>query len=296
MTHLTISAQQLAERFSLLEEDLTLIRKLGEKLSPRIEGLIEKFYEWLPILPEYQQFFPVGTSTERVKMLQVRYWQEFFLGKLDDAYVLKRQEVGGVHATIGLSLHGYLAAANQMFLLVCEEASTLLSERTAETLRAVAKLVHVDTAIIVDAFTTLSNERLTAQSEAIVAMSTPVAEIAKGILMLPLVGIIDSARAHDTMSAMLNQIRQAEARVFILDISGVAVVDTAVANHLIKMTKAAQLMGCDCVVSGLSPAIAETIVTLDIDVSTIDTRATLKDALATALVKTGLRLTTFEAE
>jgi rsbT co-antagonist protein RsbR len=93
------------------------------------------------------------------------------------------------------------------------------------------------------------------------------------------------------MSAMLTRIRDSEAKVFILDISGVAVVDTAVANHLIKMTRAARLLGCECIISGLSPAIAQTIVALDIDVSTIDTRATLKDALASALARIGMRLT-----
>jgi rsbT co-antagonist protein RsbR len=121
-------------------------------------------------------------------------------------------------------------------------------------------------------------------------MSTPVTQLWTGILMLPVVGIIDSKRAQDVMNAMLTSIAESQARNFILDISGVAVVDTAVANHLIKITKASALMGCSCIISGISPAIAQTIVELGIEVGTVETTATMKDALGSAFRKLGLRL------
>jgi rsbT co-antagonist protein RsbR len=89
---------------------------------------------------------------------------------------------------------------------------------------------------------------------------------------------------------MLQRIKETEARVFILDISGVAVMDTAVANHLIKMTKASLLMGCECIISGISPAIAGTIVELGIDVGTVNTRSNLKDALSLAFDRTGAKI------
>jgi rsbT co-antagonist protein RsbR len=110
------------------------------------------------------------------------------------------------------------------------------------------------------------------------------------ILLLPVVGIIDSKRAGDIMNRMLEQVGATQARAFILDISGVAVVDTAVANHLIKMTKATRLMGCDCIISGLSPAVAQTIVELGIEVGEIRTTSTLKDALKTAFSLTGVAI------
>ena len=100
--------------------------------------------------------------------------------------------------------------------------------------------------------------------------------------MLPIVGILDSKRAQDLMQNILLEINQTQAKVVILDISGVAVVDTAVANHIIKITKATKLMGCICIVSGVSPAIAQTIVELGINVETITTTASLKDALKLA--------------
>ena len=113
-------------------------------------------------------------------------------------------------------------------------------------------------------------------------MSTPVTQIWEGILLLPLVGLIDSKRAQDIMNASLAKIAETQARSFILDISGVGVVDTAVANHLIKVTQATRLMGCECAISGVSPAIAQTIVELGIDVGEVKTTANMRDALSIA--------------
>ena len=105
--------------------------------------------------------------------------------------------------------------------------------------------------------------------------------------MLPIVGVIDSHRAQNVMVGVLEKIAEAQARVFILDISGVAIVDTAVANHLIKITKATYLMGCRSIISGLSPQIAQTIVELGIDTGGVETTATLSDALRIALTAIG---------
>jgi rsbT co-antagonist protein RsbR len=92
------------------------------------------------------------------------------------------------------------------------------------------------------------------------------------------------------MTAVLAKIAETHARSLILDISGVAIVDTAVANHLIKITKASRLMGCSCTISGVSPAIAQTVVELGIDVGDVRTTATLRDALQNAFRTSGVEL------
>ena len=137
------------------------------------------------------------------------------------------------------------------------------------------------------------NERdsvIAAQAQSLAELSTPVTEVWKGILLLPIVGIVDSRRARDIMSSVLESISRTQARHIILDISGVNVVDTAVANHFIKISKATQLMGCRCSISGLSPAIAQTIVELGIDVGTVSTTATMRDALLDAFRRSGVRI------
>ena len=124
--------------------------------------------------------------------------------------------------------------------------------------------------------------------KAVAEMSTPVTPIWDGILLLPLVGIVNSVRTSDIMNKSLNKISETRARVFVLDISGVAAVDTGVANQLIKITKATQLMGCEAIISGVSPSIARTIVELGFSIGEVKTTATLRDAFEMALRKVGL--------
>lgn len=131
-------------------------------------------------------------------------------------------------------------------------------------------------------------DQLEQQHKLIMEMSTPVTQVWKGILLLPVVGVVDAKRANDIMNAALSRISEARAQIFILDISGVAVVDTTVANHLVKVVKATALMGCECVISGVSAAVAQTIVELGIDVSAAETTASLEEALVHGFRRLGV--------
>ncbi len=122
-------------------------------------------------------------------------------------------------------------------------------------------------------------EEVQKRSLALLEMSTPVTKIWDGVLFAPIVGIVDSKRAVDIMNKALSSIADTRARTLMLDIGGVAVVDTAVANHLIKIAKAAVLMGCNTIISGISPAIAQTIAELGIDLGSIRTTSTIEAAL-----------------
>ena len=124
-------------------------------------------------------------------------------------------------------------------------------------------------------------DALREQARTIREISTPALNLWDGVVILPVVGIVDSVRAQQMMDVILNKIAETACRVMILDIQGVPAVDTAVANHLIKIVKATRLMGCQAVISGISPAVAQTIVSLGIDMG-VDTKATLRDALAQA--------------
>lgn len=125
-------------------------------------------------------------------------------------------------------------------------------------------------------------KKLKEQSRTIMEISTPAIRLWDRIVILPVVGVVDSARAQQMMNTMLTKIMETSAKVIILDIQGVAAVDTAVANHLIKIAKATKLMGCKCIISGISPAVAETIVQLGIELGDIATNSTLQDALSDA--------------
>jgi len=122
-------------------------------------------------------------------------------------------------------------------------------------------------------------------------LSTPVIKLWDGIIALPMIGTLDSARTQVVMESLLQRIVDIGAEIAIIDITGVPTVDTLVAQHLLKTVTAIRLMGADCIISGIRPQIAQTIVHLGIDLQGVITKATLADALALALQRTGQAIT-----
>jgi rsbT co-antagonist protein RsbR len=128
------------------------------------------------------------------------------------------------------------------------------------------------------------------QQQSMLELSTPVVTLWSGILALPLIGTLDSERTQVVMESLLKRIVETGASIAILDITGVPTVDTLVAQHLLKTVSAARLMGADCIISGIRPQIAQTIVHLGVDLNNVITKATLADAFAIALTKTNLSI------
>jgi rsbT co-antagonist protein RsbR len=126
------------------------------------------------------------------------------------------------------------------------------------------------------------------QQEELLELSTPVVKLWDGVLALPMIGTLDSARTQVVMESLLQRIVETGSEVAIIDITGVPTVDTLVAQHLIKTVTAIRLMGADCIISGIRPQIAQTIVHLGVELRGVTTKATLADALAVALDRSGL--------
>jgi rsbT co-antagonist protein RsbR len=125
------------------------------------------------------------------------------------------------------------------------------------------------------------------QQQELMEQSTPVVKLWEGILALPLIGTLDSARTQVIMESLLQQIVESEATIAIIDITGVPTVDTLVAQHLLKTVAAARLMGADCIISGIRPQIAQTIVQLGVDLNEVTTKASMAAALRLALQQSG---------
>jgi rsbT co-antagonist protein RsbR len=131
-------------------------------------------------------------------------------------------------------------------------------------------------------------EVINRQQQEMLELSTPVVQLWNGVLALPLIGTLDSARTQVVMENLLQRIVDTGAGIAIIDITGVPTVDTLVAQHLLKTVAAARLMGADCIVSGIRPQIAQTIVHLGVELQDVLTKATLADAFAVALRRLGL--------
>ncbi len=286
------NVSDLLELYEITPSDLERVRRCGEPLLERLEEHIDSFYVWLERQDFFGEFFADPEILDRVKVLQDGYWRVFLAGQVDDAYLRSRRTIGATHARIGLPPQAYLSAMNAIENIFSDALAKVGLDPAdlAESLRSLSKLLRLDASIIIEEFTRITADLIGQQSKALMEMSTPVTAIWQDILMLPIVGLIDSQRSMDIMNAMLTKISETRSRVIILDISGVGVVDTGVANHLIKITKATKLMGCECTISGVSPAIAQTIVELGIDVGEIKTKATLRDALEDAFRVTGIAL------
>lgn len=125
------------------------------------------------------------------------------------------------------------------------------------------------------------------QQEELMELSTPVVQLWSGVLALPLIGTLDSARTQVVMENLLESIVRTGSAIAIIDITGVPTVDTLVAQHLLKTVAAARLMGADCIISGIRPQIAQTIVHLGVNLAGVTTKATLADAFVVALQRTG---------
>jgi rsbT co-antagonist protein RsbR len=286
MSQSLLDSQSLLVRFDISADDLSLLQKCGETLGEdTIDRVVDRFYEWLPQQPEFSVFFSSQDTVDRVKRLQKVYWAGFFSGVVDQPYVDYRIRICEIHAQRDLPSLIYFAAVLRFQLLFLEELQTsgLGKDRLLPATRAFSKLLALDTYVISDQIAQFAKRRIAESGKAMLEMSTPVTSIWEGILLLPLVGIVDSQRTQDIMEKVLSRISESQARVFVMDISGVVTVDTGVANNFIRITQATRLMGCESIISGISPNVARTLVELGANVGEVRTTATLRDALQLAL-------------
>ncbi|MHA3701539.1 STAS domain-containing protein [Jatrophihabitans sp. YIM 134969] len=178
--------------------------------------------------------------------------------------------------------HGVLALREALFsVLQTEHEDESVTLTVAATISG--RVVDSLALLTFEFYVRAREEVIARQSHELLDLSTPVVQLWDGVLAVPLVGTLDSARAQVVMETLLEAIVRERAEVAILDITGVPTVDTQVAQHLLKTVTATRLMGADCIISGIGPQTAQTIVQLGIQLQDITTRATLADALATAI-------------
>ncbi len=203
---------------------------------------------------------------------------------------------------VGISIsrgkRGFTPRENAQYLLSLKEAMLKL---LSEDLKDPAELYESSLAIsnIIDNFMIMTFESfmkgredvINRQTDEINEISTPVIRVWDGVVALPIIGTLDSARTQTVMENLLQQIVDTGSSIAILDISGVPAVDSLVAQHLIKTVSATRLMGAECIISGIRPEIAQTVVHLGIDLTGIITKATLASALRTAFAMLQLDVT-----
>ncbi len=183
--------------------------------------------------------------------------------------------------------------ASFIFSLKAPLFGAIQTEFSKDPVAGLAALGHVTNLIdklglfTMEAFQRTREDVISRQQQELMELSTPVVRLWENILALPLIGTLDSARTQVVMQNLLDAIVQTRSDFAIIDITGVPVVDTLVAQHLLKTVAAARLMGADCLISGIRPQIAQTIIHLGVDLSEVTTKATLADAFAVTLRRSG---------
>src|SRR5262252_3582539 len=243
--------------------------------------------------PESPAFFPDQASLARVKKLQNTYFLRLFSGTCDLTYVRDRLLVGTAHERIGMPPKLYLGAYRRYLALIHAKLLDHFKGNTAEAataLESIRKIIFFDMALAIDTYIAAYLETMTRHQAAIRELSTPVIKVHDRVLLLPIVGTVDTQRAHQIMETVLVQVVEQQAKVMILDIAGVPVVDTKVADHILKTTAAVQLLGAQTILTGISASVARTVVQLGVEITRMHTRAKLAEGIELALSIVGKKI------
>ncbi|NUP11231.1 MAG: STAS domain-containing protein [Polyangiaceae bacterium] len=282
---------ELASRrtfFRVTDEDLARLASLRSFAEKHTEAIVEAFYELLLGHPETAKFFSDELAVKHVKKLQRDYFLQLFDGRCDLAYVENRLRVGAAHERIGLAPKWYLGAYRRYLEVVREQLfKTFPSDEARASMESITRIVFFDMSIAIDTYIAANLETIGRHQLAIRELSTPVIRVHERILLMPLIGTIDSLRANQIMDALLLRVVEEQARFVIVDIAGVPVVDTKVADSLLKTTAAVRMLGAQVILTGISAPIARTLVQLGVDVSSMHTCARLQEGIELALQLAG---------
>ncbi|WP_077037511.1 STAS domain-containing protein [Pelomonas sp. KK5] len=193
-------------------------------------------------------------------------------------------------ATAGETSHFILALKRPLFQALQKQLS-VDPQALMAAIWAISTLLDKLAQWTVTAYQRAREDVISRQQQELLELSTPVVKLWEGVLAVPMIGTLDSGRTQLVMESLLQRIVETGSELAIIDITGVPTVDTLVAQHLLKTVTAIRLMGADCIISGIRPQIAQTIVHLGIDLQGITTKATLADALSLALRRNGYTVT-----
>lgn len=279
------------------DADVKRLSSINDMATRYATDVIESFYTHLLSFEETRSFFHDPNVLARVKAAQKDYFLRLTQGNYGSDYVENRLKVGAVHERISLPMKSYLGMYNfylRTVALRLFETYRDDPQRALDTFLSLMKLTFLDIGLATDTYFDSRERTISEQQEAIKELSTPVLTMREGILLLPVIGMIDSYRAGQLTEQLLRSIRSTRSRVVVVDITGVPYVDSRVASHLVQTVEAARLMGSKVIVSGVSPEIALTMVTLGIDLGRIETVGDMQSGIERAEQLSGYTVTRSE--
>lgn len=265
--------------------DLERVRELAPFAEDIADMVIERFYEHVLSFDHAAAMFANEGIIERVKAGQRRYFLELTSGRCDEQYVQNRVRIGEIHERSGIGPDLYIGAYDYYL----HQLGRLLLERQSDNPRhafelylSLQKMAHFDMALALETYVNARERTIEAQQREISELPTPVLQLKEGLLLIPVVGTLDSYRARALTIELLDAIKSLRAKVLVLDITGVSAVDSAVANHLLQTMTAARLMGAHSIVTGISVSVAQALVKIGVGGDVLNTFGDLQRGIEQA--------------
>ncbi len=282
-----LTEQAIARRLravGLNADDLARIARIREPVLQHIEEYATAFFTYLGELEEARDFMRNRDVVEQARRLKLEHLVAMVSGQYGLEYTQQRVKLGRLYSRAGLEMRLFLGAFHDLLRRL--GATVLKSARSPEEafedFMSLKKVAFFDIGIIVDVMVFERERVISRQQEAIRELTAPVLQIRDRLLMLPIIGTIDTHRARMLTEGLLHAIRANRARVVVMDVTGVGGVDTKVANHLLQTVAASRLMGATVIVTGLSAEVAQTLGNLGVDLAGLQTIGDLQGGIEEA--------------
>lgn len=293
---LSINDEEIRTRKQFLEfgeDDEERLHSINEVAARYASEVIDSFYTHLLSFEETRVFFHDPNVLARVKSAQKEYFLRLTEGNYGTDYVENRLRIGAVHERVSLPIKSYLGMYSFYLRTVALRLFDTFSDdprRALDTLMSLMKLAFFDMGLAIDTYVDSRERTIDEQQAALNELSTPVLQMREGILLLPVIGMVDSYRASQLTEQLLRSIRTTRSKVVVIDITGVPYVDSRVASHFVQTVEATRLMGAKVIISGVSPEIALMMVTLGIDLGRIETVGDMQSGIERAEQLSGYRV------
>ncbi len=288
---ITLQDWEQRKKFSgFSDEDAQLLQQLQPVAEAFADAVVEELYRQFLNFEETRNFFSDSAMLARVKAAQKIYFLGLTAGDYGEKYFENRLHIGRIHQKIGLTPRWYMGAysiyAQLVFPRVIEAVKP--AEKALRTFGALLKLIALDTELAITTYIAASEEVISRQAREIMEIATPVIQVWEGVVIAPLIGTLDSGRTQQFMEQLLVRLVDTKSSIALVDITGVPAIDTQTAQHLVETVSAVRLLGAQVILTGIRPAIAQTIVHLGVDLSGIVTRSSLTAGLRVAFDLAGV--------
>jgi rsbT co-antagonist protein RsbR len=296
MTELNLTDREIRRRLDIVgfgPADLKGVLAVSDVVVKHAEEHATLFFDYLKSLGGPSALLNVPETMEIARRLKTDHLRAMAGGVYGTRYVEERLELGMLYGGAGLDPLLFLGAYHRLIAAIGRRIMEESRDNPLEGFDhflSLRKIMSFDLSLMMDVIIVERERVIRRQQEAIRELSTPVLRVREGLLVLPIIGAVDTQRAGRLTDALLDAIRAHRGQVVVMDITGVPVADATIANHLVQTVRAARLIGAETVITGVSAKVAEALVKLGVQVSALNTAVDLQGGLEQAERALGYRV------